>query len=210
MDFWSRVDKSGNCWLWTGALLKTGYGSVRLGGKTQRAHRVAWELLNGPIPPGMYVLHDVECRNRHCVRHLRLGTHDDNMKDMVLAGMNRGPRLPARGDHNGSRLHPERLARGERHGSHTRPDRWARGERHGSKRRPDCVVHGEQHPSAKLTAADVERIRSLLVEGESISGIARQFGVARRSIRAIRDGETWKQPIEDAAALPFRTRRMEA
>jgi HNH endonuclease len=63
--FWNKVDKSGDCWLWTGYVTPQGYGMFRLNGLASRAHRVAYELVNGPIPEGLVVDH--LCRVRHCV-----------------------------------------------------------------------------------------------------------------------------------------------
>lgn len=47
---------------------------------------MAWEIANGPIPYGLYVLH--RCDNRKCVNieHLWLGTFDENMSDMAAKG----------------------------------------------------------------------------------------------------------------------------
>lgn len=72
--FWTRVDKSGECWIWTGALTNNGYG--RHSGTV--AHRVSYELANGPIPEGMTVDH--ACFRRSCVNpaHLRLMSHLEN------------------------------------------------------------------------------------------------------------------------------------
>lgn len=84
--FWSKVDKSGPCWLWMGCLVK-GYGQFRCQGHTLYAHRVAWELTHGPIPDGMFVLHNCPIAdNPSCVLHLWLGTNIDNAQDAAKKG----------------------------------------------------------------------------------------------------------------------------
>lgn len=87
--FWSKVRKrDGWCWLWT-AFTENGYGMFWRDGRPQRASRVAWEFLRGPIPKGLWVLH--KCDVRSCVNpdHLYLGTVEDNVKDMMDRGRQR-------------------------------------------------------------------------------------------------------------------------
>ena len=90
--FWTQVNKTPDCWLWTGCTkgTRTKYGSAWFEGRSNLAHRVAWVLTYGPIPlvvgadsRGTCVRHT--CDNPLCVRpdHLVLGTHLDNMKDKV-------------------------------------------------------------------------------------------------------------------------------
>lgn len=95
--FWRHVDKSGECWIWTGAHQPfgkahgAGYGNMNLGsGRYAPTHRVSWELHNGPIPNGLWVLH--RCDNPKCVRpeHLFLGTQRDNARDMMKKRRGRG------------------------------------------------------------------------------------------------------------------------
>jgi hypothetical protein len=84
--FWSKVDKTDTCWLWTAGLDISGYGRFFDGTKESKAHRWAFQDDAGPIPSGAIVLHS--CDERMCVNpaHLRLGTHDDNMADMRARG----------------------------------------------------------------------------------------------------------------------------
>ena len=89
--FWSKVslpDAPRNenlCWNWKGSTAK-GYGQIKIRGDVLRCHRVAYEIENGPITDEQHVLHS--CDNPLCVnpRHLRLGTHQDNMTDKKERG----------------------------------------------------------------------------------------------------------------------------
>jgi hypothetical protein len=100
--FWSRVrvGEPDECWPWLGCTRgKTGYGAVGSKGKVRSTHRVAYELVNGPIPPGLLVRH--RCDNRICCNpaHLELGTHKQNHTDMVERGrapVQSGPKPPHR------------------------------------------------------------------------------------------------------------------
>lgn len=84
--FWSHVDKSGDCWLWTGALNEDRYGRFQLDGAIYNASRVAWVIAHGAIPPKFDICH--ACDNPSCVRpdHLFSGTHSANLRDMVNKG----------------------------------------------------------------------------------------------------------------------------
>ena len=92
--FWNKVDIRGpdDCWEWTGGRSQTRrketYGLFRIyKDKGMRStHRVAWELVYGPIPKGLCVLHS--CDNPLCCNseHLFLGTQQDNVDDMFRKG----------------------------------------------------------------------------------------------------------------------------
>ena len=113
--FWPRLDKNGPtmrpelgpCWVWTGSRDEAGYGHLRIaafkwsqitGDKSVSrwqthnsnqhfaAHRLAYQIANGPIEKDRRVLH--KCDNPPCCRpdHLEAATHRDNMRDMVGKG----------------------------------------------------------------------------------------------------------------------------
>jgi predicted XRE-type DNA-binding protein len=89
--FWSKVDKSAgpdDCWIWNGNKNKQGYGRVWWNGKLHAAHRVAYELSFGGMPPELDVCH--KCDNPSCCNpsHFFLGTNKDNMHDMIRKGRN--------------------------------------------------------------------------------------------------------------------------
>ncbi|PYY63599.1 HNH endonuclease [Curtobacterium sp. MCPF17_003] len=87
--FAERIDVSpeGNCWRWTGYLMPAGYGQYTVGRRHYLAHRIAYELLVGPIPAGMFIDH--RCFNRACVNpeHLRAVTNKQNMEHLRGANM---------------------------------------------------------------------------------------------------------------------------
>lgn len=80
------VTESG-CWIWTGRTDKHGYGSMsELGknrGKVIRAHRFAYQQFVGEIPDGLFVCHRCDCKSCCNPKHLFVGTHQDNMDDLV-------------------------------------------------------------------------------------------------------------------------------
>src|SRR5699024_9385572 len=78
-EFFSMYAQPDNgCLTWSGNRVRSGYGVILVDKKRRRAHRYAWERVNGPIPDGMQVDHI--CWNRACVEisHLRLVTNKQN------------------------------------------------------------------------------------------------------------------------------------
>lgn len=76
--FWSKVDQTGDCWLWTGGRFTVGYGKLW---PDLYAHRVSYELHHGPIPDGMLIDH--VCHVLLCVNpaHLRLADRKGNSEN---------------------------------------------------------------------------------------------------------------------------------
>lgn len=75
----------GDCTVWDGPTDHGGYGKLNVWPRgTVTIHRAAWIVQHGPIPEGMFVLHD--CDTPLCWRHLRLGTAKHNAEDRVARG----------------------------------------------------------------------------------------------------------------------------
>jgi len=91
--FDAYVTRTPGCWLWSGWKDRYGYGQFQWAkGRSVQAHRVAWILANGPIPPGHWVLHRCpDGSRRDCVNpaHLSLGGAQENAADRQREG--RGP-----------------------------------------------------------------------------------------------------------------------
>lgn len=99
---WVRIKKGRRheCWPCTGSYLPGGYGQINIktskGWRPKPLHRVVWEVIHGPIPKGLDVLHrcnNPPCCNAFSPKHLYLGTDIDNAADRALAGTARGPQV---------------------------------------------------------------------------------------------------------------------
>jgi hypothetical protein len=105
-----------DCWDWIAGLRGAGrnsYGAFWAQGRMWKAHRIAYQLVNGPVSSDVVIRHTCD-RPRCCnPNHLIAGTVADNNYDKALRG--RAPRIT-----------------GARHGRHTRPEATARGSRHGN------------------------------------------------------------------------------
>lgn len=79
-----RTTKVGSCLLFEGGLTGSGYGSSYIGTTIVSAHRLAYAYYNNTTNLGdFHVLHSCDVRNCIAKEHLRLGTHKENMQDMV-------------------------------------------------------------------------------------------------------------------------------
>lgn len=97
--FWSRVEFGDwqDCWLWRGYLRRDGYGATSIKGANRYVHRVAYELLVGPIPEGLHIDH--LCRVPACVNplHLEAVTNHENVLRGKLGALRERPTECPRG-----------------------------------------------------------------------------------------------------------------
>ena len=110
--FWRHVEKTADCWLWSGhTKAGSAYGRIGGGGKDGKyllAHRVSYEIHKGVIPDDMVVMH--QCDNPRCVNpaHLSLGTTAENIKDAYDKGRKSSPFGPGEA-HVGAVLTEDRV-----------------------------------------------------------------------------------------------------
>lgn len=104
-SFFSKVDMTepAGCWIWMAARDANGYGSFKRNGRSVLAHRFAYEMENGSIPPGKVVRHTCDMRECCNPAHLVLGSHADNVADRVARNRS------ARGSNNGRAKVNERI-----------------------------------------------------------------------------------------------------
>lgn len=152
LRFWSKVEFTDSCWLWTACRIPYGHGQFRVAGKNVLAHRWAYEYMVGPIPDGLRVCHDCPGGdNPACVNpaHLFLGTALDNSRDMVRKGR------AATGDRHGYRLHPEARVRGDAASWTKVTDAQVREIREAATRGVKQRVLAEQYGVAQCTISEI-------------------------------------------------------
>lgn len=78
--FEAKVEVTPTCWLWAGARTTGGYGLLKVAGRPEYVHRLAYEHHVGPVPAGLQLDH--LCRVRHCVNpaHLEAVTGAENTR----------------------------------------------------------------------------------------------------------------------------------
>lgn len=178
--FWSKVEKptgEDGCWLWTAGLVN-GYGHFRLPSGQCLAHRMSWELANGPVPEGLCVLH--KCDNPRCVNpeHLFIGTRADNNRDRAAKG---------------------RSITGDNHWTHYAPERLPRGANHWRRLHPEQIPRGDLHPTRKVSAEDVREIRRLYaLGGISQRELGLRYGITRSAVGKITRNQNWAMEVSHA------------
>lgn len=80
--FWSKVEKSSECWNWQAGCKRDGYGVFHVRRRHVPAHRLSYAFHWGPIPDGIFIDHI--CHNKRCVNpdHLRLATPKQNSENL--------------------------------------------------------------------------------------------------------------------------------
>lgn len=196
--FWSKVEKTDGCWLWTGCVFTRGLGygqftmKTDLGSRPYGAHRVAWLLTYGTWPM-QHLMHS--CDVPRCVNpaHLREGTPMENNRDMIAKGRNK----------NNGKLTDEDVAyirEAVRTGERGTARRLA--QRFGvSEALVSMIVHGKErtknhrsksilmHPALsrnrnyKVSDENVEAIRSAYAAGGvTQSELARAYGISQTAV----------------------------
>lgn len=207
------IDKKSEdeCWNWTGHLDSSGYGRIAVDGKSILAHRIIWTLINGEVPIDKpLIIHT--CDNRRCCnpKHLKAGTHQDNMDDKVER--NRCYRPPTGENHplcmipdiiveeirkeynNNKKTTIVKLAK-KYNVSKSETSRIVRNEsRKDENYKPELRsgTEGQNNSHAKLTWKEVNEIREKHKNGKNISELMKEYNMSRGAISHIVNYITWK------------------
>lgn len=216
-SFWAHIPTEDlhACWMWRGYVGIRGYG--RCSGRRGRdpvqlfAHRVCWELVHGPIPPGLQVCHNCPGGDRKaCVNpaHLFLATPAAHMADTKR----KGQLAPRKGEASAkARLTDEHVMaiRTRFHHGESGPSlakhyavhpgtisQIVRGRIWKHLAMPADVRCGRNagtsNPAHRLTENTVREIRQRSSAGESCTRLAAEYGVVHSTIRSIALNLTWK------------------
>lgn len=156
--FLSKVHKTDSCWLWTAA--GNAYGVFWYKGKSESAHKVAYELFIGPVPENMCVCH--RCNNKKCVNpeHLYVASRGVNSAHAAKDGLYK----PLGGEKNGqAKLTWEQVKEIRR--------RYGKVSKHGkgrSHKRPSMKALAKEYGVSVATIYDVVHYNSF--KEESING----------------------------------------
>ena len=180
------------CWEWRLSRGAAGYGQATVRSRYKRpvgAHRLSYEMHVGPIPDGLTVDH--WCFNPPCVNpeHLRLLTLSENAShqlDSYKTHCIRGHEFTS----ENTRFKDYGNGRRECRTCHRERERaaWTR-RMEGVPRKGQA--RGERAGRAVLTESAVIAIRRRRADGETVSGLAREYGVSRGAIQSIVKGLTW-------------------
>ena len=188
--FWSKVDKSGECWIWTAGKNEGGYGQFTPSrGKNMRAHRFSYELTVGPTPKGApldHICHDPNechggdnCPHRACVNpdHLRVSSNDENTSN-------------ERSRHSNSRK--THCVKGHEY-SDENTRIWA-----GRRYCVTCmdernrIARSARSPRTNLTEDQVREIRKMSLSGIGRQVISEQYGISPSNVSNIVYRRSWK------------------
>lgn len=195
--FWEKVDKRGldECWPWLGARGSSGHGQILVGRRLDKAPRVSLMLIGIEIGD-LHVLHS--CDNPPCVnpRHLRLGTHQENMADALDRGR------VARGEAVGSAKLTEAavIEARNRYAQGATLSSIARGYGVNTQTMRSAVygltwthVPNAQvgRPKKVLNNEIVREARRRRAGGERVASIARDMGLNRATLSGAIHGHNW-------------------
>lgn len=207
------------CWEWRGSK-KEGYGRFFMYGGMYLAHRASYILFRGLITGDLFVLH--QCDNKGCVNpyHMRLGTHEDNMREARERGRMRAHNriltdedvIAIRAAYRG--IDGEQQVLGEKYGvSHSTITSIVNGHsyQHLYKLQPPRELQqanmfdvqptslstkrpkGERHHKSKLTIEQVREMRAASKQGVKGVELARRYGISTAQVSSILRGEFWRE-----------------